>query len=141
MEQPLKNAVADTFPFEPLYDLINKHFPAPDTNEAIECFVLQLGCTNAFGKIEQEYEFHAQANAKNNISFTESIKDFYNSIFSQEQKAINEMVKMQPDKLMHLIVAKISYKKPRHELVKIYKIVAAASFYINKSNTATFFNE
>ena len=53
LEQPLKNAVANMFPFVPLYDLINKHFPALDANEAIERFVLQLGCTNAFEKIKE----------------------------------------------------------------------------------------
>ena len=70
LEQPLKNAVADSFPFVALYDLINKQIPALDTNEAIEHFVLQLGCKNAFEKIkEQEYEIHAQADAKKYIFF------------------------------------------------------------------------
>ena len=58
--------------------------------------------------------------------------------FFQENQAIIDMIKTQHDKLMHLIVTKISYKESCHDHVKVYQIVAAASFYINKSNTSTF---
>ena len=39
--------------------------------------------------------------------------------------------------MMHLIVTKISYKESCQDPVKVYQIVAAATFYINKKN-ATF---
>jgi hypothetical protein len=102
-------------------------------NVAIDRFVLNFGCTDALEEIkEREYEPHAKMDAKNTFSFIECIQDFYNKIFNQEQNAVSDMIKTDPKKMMHLVVTKISYKESRQDPVKVYQIVAAATFYINK---------
>ena len=104
LEQPLKDAVSNTFPFKPLYELINKHIPSFESknlneNAAIDRFVLNFGCTNALEEIkEREYEPHAKIDAKNTSSFIECIQDFYNKIFNQEHDAISDMIKTLPKK-------------------------------------------
>jgi hypothetical protein len=104
LEQPLKDAVANTFPFEPLYELIKKHIPSFESknmneNVAIDHFVLNFGCTDALEEIkEREYEPHAKMDAKNTFSFIECIQDFYNKIFNQEQNAVSDMIKTDPKK-------------------------------------------
>jgi len=143
--QPLKKALANTFPCLQLYQLIDQPMiPTFKENgtrlQGMEDhFYLEFGCTNALKQIKnKEYEIRAPKDANLFPTYIDWIKDFYNSMFKLEHDPLNNMVKTQPDKMMHLIVTRISYIKARTKIIKKHKIVAAATFYINNDNNAAF---